>query len=86
MFVILIYDVNAKRDKKMKQICEQYLDHIQKSVFEGNITKARLDKLEKKIEGIIDTETDQCTIYKLDSLKYASKDEIGMVERPSNIL
>ena len=86
MFVILVYDVNAKRDRKMKKVCEQYLNHIQNSVFEGMITESKLEKLKHRLQHIMDTETDQCTIYKMESLRYTSKDEIGRVDKPSNIL
>lgn len=86
MFVVLVYDVNAKRDKRMKKTCEQYLCRIQNSVFEGNITNSKLENLKRKLAAIMDTETDQCTIYKLESMKYTSKDEIGKVERPTNLL
>ena len=45
MFVILTYDVNKKRVNKIKKICKKYLVHVQNSVFEGNITDSRLNKL-----------------------------------------
>ena len=45
MFVIVTYDVNVKRNNKVLKICRKYLVHVQKSVFEGNITEAKLRKL-----------------------------------------
>lgn len=50
MFVILTYDVNSKRDSKIMKTCRKYLTHEQKSVFEGVITKAKLDSLKKEIK------------------------------------
>ena len=44
MFVILVYDINIKRNKKVLKICRRYLNHVQKSVFEGVITEAKLKK------------------------------------------
>lgn len=41
MFVILVYDINIKRNKKVLKICRRYLNHVQKSVFEGVITEAK---------------------------------------------
>ena len=48
MFVIVTYDVNVKRNNKVLKICRKYLVHVQKSVFEGNITEAKLRKLQQK--------------------------------------
>ena len=56
MYVILIYDVNVKRVSKMVKLCRQYLCWIQNSVFEGEISEAKLQELCNKIKGIIDTE------------------------------
>ena len=42
MYVILVYDIHQKRVGKALKICRKYLIHIQKSVFEGNITESKL--------------------------------------------
>lgn len=84
MFVILTYDVNKKRVNKIKKICKKYLVHVQNSVFEGNITDSRLNKLKKEIEKNIIVEVDQICIYKFDSVKYASKEQIGYCKVISN--
>ena len=54
MYVILIYDVNVKRVGKMLKLCRQYLCWIQNSVFEGEISEAKLQELCNKIKSIID--------------------------------
>ncbi len=53
MFVILAYDVAAKRDPAIMKICRKYLRHTQKSLFEGNITDAKLNALKKELENKI---------------------------------
>ena len=35
MYVILTYDVGAKRVSKVMMTCRKYMVHVQKSVFEG---------------------------------------------------
>lgn len=42
MFIILSYDVKAKRVAKVKKTCSKYLVWVQNSVFEGNITDSKL--------------------------------------------
>lgn len=77
MFVIVTYDVGRKRVNKVMKICRKYLLHIQNSVFEGNLTHARLNRLKKELENIIETKLDHVCIYEFDSIKYSRKEEIG---------
>lgn len=50
MFVILVYDVKAKRNNKILKTCRKYLRHVQKSVFEGNLTEAKLKRLKNELK------------------------------------
>lgn len=77
MFVILTYDVNAKRCAPVMKICKRYLHHMQKSVFEGVITEGKLNKLKAELEQKIVPASDSIYIYEMDSLKYARKEQIG---------
>ena len=76
MFVILSYDVNRKRVGKALRICRKYLAHIQKSVFEGRLTEGQA----------IDSDEDSVCIYCMESVRYAKKEQIGLIERTSNII
>ncbi len=86
MFIILTYDINKKRVTKVKKVCRKYLYHVQLSVFEGNITEAKLTKLKEELKKIIKVEVDQIAIYEFDSLKYAKKEQIGYCKVISNII
>lgn len=86
MFVIFTYDVNAKRVAKVMKTCRKYLNHIQNSVFEGMITDAKLERLKREVEKIIDKNTDSVCIYKISSIKYACKERIGMVRTAENVI
>ena len=86
MFVILTYDVNAKRVARIMKTCRKYLTHRQKSVFEGMITNAKLDQLKKELQRYIITSEDSICIYKINSIKYTSREEIGIITELDNIL
>ena len=86
MFIILTYDINQKRVGKALKICRKYLTHVQKSVFEGNITDGKLKRLKMELKNLIDDKTDAVCIYSFDSVKYARKEEIGTVAQESNII
>lgn len=79
MFTIVVYDINVKRTARVMRICKKYLEHVQKSVFEGSITEAKLNKLKKELFRAIVKDEDSIIIYKFETLK--SCDWCGMLYR-----
>lgn len=86
MYVILTYDVAAKRDNKVMKVCRRYLTHDQKSVFEGILTEAELRRLKKELVKLINFEEDSINIYEFESMKYSTKEKIGVNMDEDNIL
>ena len=80
MFVIFVYDVGAKRVGKVMKTVKKYLRPIQKSVFEGYITESKLEKLKIEISKLIEPGIDSVMIYKMGSMRFAEKEEIGIVK------
>lgn len=85
MYVILVYDINgdekgAKALRKMFKICKKYLTHIQKSVFEGDLSEAQLAKLKAEVNKIIRKDLDSVIIFKTSNDKWLNKEMWGMVE------
>lgn len=78
MFVILVYDVNEKRVARALKTCRKYLNWIQNSVFEGEITEAKLTKLKTELKKMIDTKEDSVIIYKMRTLMYSEREIIGV--------
>lgn len=86
MFIILVYDVNTKRVGKIGKICRKYLKRVQRSVYEGDITQKQLTTLQKELERIIVSEEDTICIYQFESIRYAQKSRIGIMDEFDNIL
>ena len=86
MFVILTYDIAEKRVAKVMKICRKYLTHVQKSVFEGMITEGKLEQLKSELEKQIVCTADEVCIYKIGTVKYTSKEKIGLEKLECNIL
>ncbi len=63
MYAIVVYDVGEKRVGKMLKLCRQYLCWIQNSVFEGEISDAKLRELKLKIKGIIEPSEDSVILF-----------------------
>ncbi len=63
MFVILCYDVEAKRVGRMLKTAKKYLHPIQRSVLEGNLTLSALHRMQDEIASLICPEKDSVVIY-----------------------
>ncbi len=87
MYVILVYDMGQKRVAKMLNHCRKYLNWIQNSVFEGEISKARLTEMMDRAYEIMDDQEDSIIVFKNKNKDWLKKEIMGF-ERQStgNIL
>lgn len=78
MKVILVYDINEKRVSKVLKTCRKYLYWVQNSVFEGEISPAKLERLKVELKKIIDESEDSIIIYTFRSEWYTKRETIGI--------
>jgi CRISPR-associated protein Cas2 len=93
MKVILIYDISLiekkdqKRLTKVMKVARKYLHHIQKSVFEGELTLGKLKRLEYEILNIVDKNRDSVIIYTFpDSINFERRILTNIKDATDNIL
>lgn len=77
MYVILVYDIGEKRVGKMLKLARQYLNWIQNSVFEGEITEVKLIELKYRAEALMDSQSDSLIIFHTRDEKWLQKEIIG---------
>lgn len=77
MYVIAIYDVASERCSKMLKLCRRYLHWVQNSVFEGEITKAKLRELVFEAEQIMDKDYDSFILFKNQQPHWLEKQIVG---------
>jgi len=77
MYVILVYDVEQKRVGKMLKLCRRYVNWIQNSVFEGELSDVKLKELLSEVSKIMDKEKDSIIIFKSRQEKWLEKMVIG---------
>lgn len=85
MYVVLVYDINQsdngqKRWKHVFTTCKKYLSHIQNSVFEGEISKVQLAKLQQELKPYVDEKLDSVIIFKSRQEKWLDKEFWGKEE------
>ena len=89
MYVVLVYDISKtengqKRWSHIFKICKKYLSHIQNSVFEGELSKSQLLKLQQELKPWIDRELDSVVIFKSRQEKWLDKELWGREENKAS--
>ncbi|ALO17063.1 CRISPR-associated endoribonuclease Cas2 [Salinivirga cyanobacteriivorans] len=77
MYIIAVYDVGQKRVGKMLKLCRRYLNWIQNSVFEGEITEVKFKQLKYEARSIMDEEEDSFIIFSSRDEKWLEKEIVG---------
>lgn len=83
MYIILVYDISSanggeKRLGKMLKHCRKYLNWIQNSVFEGEISDVKLKEMLYLARNIMNEETDSIIIFKSRDERWLDKEVIGI--------
>ena len=76
MFVIVVYDTEAKNCTRLHKQLKKYLNWNQNSVFEGTVTKAQY----AKIKHILDeqrADKSHITFYSMENEKLLKREELG---------
>lgn len=81
MYVIAVYDVGERRVGKMLKLLRKYLNWIQNSVFEGEISEVKLLELKQKALLIMDEDTDSLIIFKTRQEKWLNKEIVGVARQ-----
>ena len=69
--------MHTKRVGKMLKLCRRYLNWIQNSVLEGEITEVKLKELIILAKEIMDLEYDSLIIFKSRQEKWLDKQVVG---------
>jgi len=77
MYVIAVYDMDVKRVGKMLKLTRRYLNWIQNSVFEGELTEAGLLEYKAEAKALMNPKTDSLIIFTSREEKWLKKEVIG---------
>ncbi|KFN04669.1 CRISPR-associated endonuclease Cas2 [Bacillus clarus] len=78
MYVIITYDIGEKRVGKVCKKLKQYLNWVQNSVFEGEISKAQLLKCLSELDCIIISTEDSVYLYEINNPRNIRKKVFGI--------
>ena len=92
MYFIVVYDINtiskggAKRLRKIFKTMKKYLIHIQRSVFEGELSKAQYENLKVEVGKIIDKKLDSVIYFKSREIRWLEKHLQGIKENKTDYI
>ena len=78
MYLIMVYDINVERVNKVLKIARKYLNWIQNSVLEGEISDVGFAKLKLELKEIINPEKDSIVFYLMRTTRYTSRETMGI--------
>ena len=79
IYYILTYDIaSPKRLPKALKKCRKYLNWVQNSVFEGELTSAQMERLISEMKEVIDKKEDSILIYTARTPEVINREIIGV--------
>jgi len=74
----MAYDVNVERVTKVLHVGRRYLNWVQNSLLEGELTKAQLARLKADLRKIINDEQDSVVFYISRREQYLERQSLGL--------
>ena len=83
MLVIVIYDVPAERTRIYRKLLRRRLEHIQYSVFFGELTKGQLTGLKNEVETELESD-DSVVVFEAEAAAAVEYTTFGDAEDPGS--
>jgi len=85
MYYICVYDIaNERRLPRVLKTFRKYLNWVQNSVFEGELTSAQYVSLMAELDTVIKKAEDSIIVYKLREEKWMDKEIVGVEKNMLN--
>ena len=79
MYYIVVYDIASERRlPKVLKVCRKYLNWIQNSVFEGELSESQYARLVSELDKKIKVQEDSVIFYSIREQRWLSKEIMGI--------
>ena len=82
MYVIVVYDIEVKRVGKVCKFMRRYLPRVQNSVFEGDLSEAKLAQMKVGLMKIIEPPVDAVLLWVARDSKWIDRQVLGNKKLP----
>ena len=77
MYYIVVYDIKEARVDKVLKLMRKYLNWVQNSVFEGELSEGQFERLKIEVKKLINSNEDSVLIYSMEQ-KWLNREVIGV--------
>jgi CRISPR-associated protein Cas2 len=81
--VIVVYDVPAERTRIFRKLLRRRLEHLQNSVFFGELTEGQLTKLKQEVESALGPD-DEIVVFEAGSSTVVDYSTYGAADEPGS--
>ncbi len=82
MYVIVVYDVGEERVGKVCKYMRRYLPRVQNSVFEGDLSEAKLETMKAGLRKLLLETRDSVLLWVLRDAKWVDRQTLGTEKLP----
>jgi len=82
VYVILVYDVGVDRVGRVCKYLRRYLPRVQNSVFEGELTEAKLAAMKAGLSKLLDEQIDSVLLWVMRDAHWTDRQTIGREKLP----
>ncbi len=82
MYVILVYDVGEDRVGRVCKYLRRYLPRVQNSVFEGELTEAKLAAMKAGLRKHLDEQVDSVLLWVMRDARWTDRQTMGLEKLP----
>lgn len=83
MFVLVVYDVPADRTRLYRKRLRKRLEHVQNSVFYGDVTGGQVTQIKHEIEELL-IEDDSVIVFEAETAGFVEHTIYGDTEEPGS--
>ena len=84
MYCIIVYDISEGKVVEVCHFLRRYLNWVQNSVFEGELTPSQLYEIRGNLKNMINQDTDFIVIYTFRTKKEVTREQLGTGKRRSD--
>ena len=77
MYVLIVYDIEVKRVSRVHKFLKRYLNWVQNSVFEGEMTESQIEEVRAGLRRLMNDEVDSILIYMAREERWLNKEVLG---------
>ena len=78
LYIIIIYDISVERVNKVCQFLRRYLNWVQNSAFEGELSEGLVEEMKIGLNKLIKKTEDSVIIFSVSSKKWLKKEVLGV--------